>query len=802
MDNTKLGHFSLLEKIGEGGMGRVYKARDTRLGRLVAIKLLAEARSEDAGRRARFVQEAKAASALNHPNIITIHEVGEQDGRTFIVMELVEGKPLNELIPAKGMRLTDALRIAAQVAGALTTAHAAGIVHRDLKPANIMVDAQGRVRVLDFGLAKLSAPAALFAVEADEGTRTLVLDQPVTEEGMIVGSVPYMSPEQAEGKPVDARSDIFSFGAVLYEMITGQRAFRGESRVSTLAALMEKDPKPPSEISSTTPPELERLIARCLRKDVNRRSQNMADVKLALEELRDESKSGKLMRPILAVGVGARRWLWPAVAGGCGIIAAAALGFAWLSHRGDTSPQGPELVRLSPDDGHSYSAPAISSDGKFVAYISDRTNNRELWLQQVGGGDPIQLTHSGETVSDPGFFPDGTRLLYMTTPVDREKTSTIEMIATLGGQAHVLIRSRLIDGASLSPDGREIAYFDYSQPSRRLMIISSDGGQPRVLSNWERTQGRLKDDLTIWTSDSRMLLCMGSKRPEATTLDEWEWFALPVDGGNPVATGAGDVLRASGLGISGPSLMAGDRVLFGAGKTGRQNAWEIRLSPGSWHVQGAPRRITFGTLDEWPAAMSTTGTIAIQTAKYSADVYLIPLSPLTGQPTGIARRLTRDGRYKMRLPSGGDPGTAYFYVQDPGSRTERYNGYGLDLESSRQWRRSRFPGPGVAARTLEKRGSSEQDSLIVGRIIGHGITGPRRRTGLRELLGPVGTVPHPGVIHICSSEQDRLIVVRIISHRVTGPSRRTDLRRFLYPVGAIPYPSVIQYCEGCTLSAE
>src|ERR1035441_10152154 len=216
MDNTKLGHFSLLEKIGEGGMGRVYKARDTRLGRLVAIKLLAEARSEDAGRRARFVQEAKAASALNHPNIITIHEVGEQDGRTFIVMELVEGKPLNELIPRTGMRLTDALRIAAQVAGALTTAHAAGIVHRDLKPANIMVDAQGRVKVLDFGLAKLSAPAAA-PTGADETTRTLTADQPVTEAGVILGSVPYMSPEQAEGKPLDARSDIFSFGAVLYE---------------------------------------------------------------------------------------------------------------------------------------------------------------------------------------------------------------------------------------------------------------------------------------------------------------------------------------------------------------------------------------------------------------------------------------------------------------------------------------------------------------------------------------------------------------------------------------------------------
>jgi serine/threonine protein kinase len=327
MDSASLGHFTLVEKIGEGGMGRVYKARDTRLERLVAIKLLPEARLAGTDRRSRFVQEARAASALNHPNIITIHDIAEQDGQTFIVMELVAGKPLNELISRKGMRLTEALRIAAQVAGALTAAHAAGIVHRDLKPANIMVDAHGRVKVLDFGLAKLVADGSR-AVAADEPTRTMNLGEPHTDEGVILGSVPYMSPEQAEGRPVDARSDIFSFGTVLYEMITGQRAFRGESRASTLAAVVEKDPQPASEIAAGTPPELERVIGRCLRKDVNRRSQNMADVQLALEELRDESESGKLVRPSGAGPAGApgRRWLWPAVAAAAVLVAAAALG--------------------------------------------------------------------------------------------------------------------------------------------------------------------------------------------------------------------------------------------------------------------------------------------------------------------------------------------------------------------------------------------------------------------------------------------------------------------------------------------
>ncbi|MBM4225692.1 MAG: serine/threonine protein kinase, partial [Gammaproteobacteria bacterium] len=268
----QLGPFTVLGKIGEGGMGVVYKARDTRLDRTVAIKLLPDGKLADADRRARFIQEAKAASALNHPNIVTIHEINEDAGRTYIVMEFIDGKPLNELIPRSGMKLLDGLRIAVQAADALTAAHAANIVHRDLKPGNIMVDGNGRVKILDFGLAKLAAkPLAA----TDE---TLTIGAALTEEGVIVGSAPYMSPEQAEGKQVDARSDIFSFGSVLYELFSGKRAFAAESRVSTLAAVVEKNPAP---LGEAVPPELEKLIARCMRKDLAKRSQHISDVKFA-----------------------------------------------------------------------------------------------------------------------------------------------------------------------------------------------------------------------------------------------------------------------------------------------------------------------------------------------------------------------------------------------------------------------------------------------------------------------------------------------------------------------------------------
>jgi serine/threonine protein kinase len=221
-----ISHYKILEKLGEGGMGVVYEARDTNLDRFVAIKVLPAEKVADPERKQRFVQEAKAASSLNHPNIITIYDIGQAQGVDFISMECVVGKTLDRLIPQRGMRLNEALKYAVQIADALARAHSAGIVHRDLKPGNIMVNEHGLVKVLDFGLAKLTEATP---VGEDESTRTI---RPTTEEGKIVGTVAYMSPEQAEGKKVDARSDIFSFGSVLYEMVTGGQAFHGDTKAS------------------------------------------------------------------------------------------------------------------------------------------------------------------------------------------------------------------------------------------------------------------------------------------------------------------------------------------------------------------------------------------------------------------------------------------------------------------------------------------------------------------------------------------------------------------------------------------
>lgn len=285
-------HYQFLERLGAGGMGEIYRAQDTRLNRFVAIKVLTGSGSSDPDRRRRFIQEAQAASALNHPNIITIHDILTDGESQFMVMEHVQGKTLGDLIPKGGLRVPQVLKFAMQMTDALQTAHAAGIIHRDLKPGNVMVTEAGLVKVLDFGLAKLAEPAP---ITQDDATRTIA-DAPLTMEGSIIGTVAYMSPEQAQGKKVDTRSDIFSLGVVLYEMITGTRAFQGDSTVATLTAILRDDVRPMTEIAPDVPAKLEEVIIKSLQKSQDDRFQTMKEMHMALGALKHESDSGILYR--------------------------------------------------------------------------------------------------------------------------------------------------------------------------------------------------------------------------------------------------------------------------------------------------------------------------------------------------------------------------------------------------------------------------------------------------------------------------------------------------------------------------
>jgi serine/threonine protein kinase len=356
----QLGSYQIQSLLGAGGMGVVYKGRDLRLNRSVAIKVLPRDKVSDPERKRRFIQEARAASALNHPNIITIYDIGNESGIDFIVMEYVEGKTLDQLLPHKGMKLNEALKIAVQIADALAKAHSAGIIHRDLKPSNVMVRDDGLVKVLDFGLAKLTEVSE----SGEEATRTL---QSQTEEGMIIGTLSYMSPEQAEGKKVDARTDIFSFGAVLYEMVAGQKAFQGESKLSTLTAIANRNPTPVIEMNPVLPRDLDRIINHCLRKDPARRFQHMDDLKVELEELKEECTSGTLAVTSSAVRPDRRAWLWAAGA----VMVAAILITSWIFRGYSKKPQTvPETVPLTSDAGYEVQ-PSFSPDGNQVVFSWD-----------------------------------------------------------------------------------------------------------------------------------------------------------------------------------------------------------------------------------------------------------------------------------------------------------------------------------------------------------------------------------------------------------------------------------------------
>jgi predicted Ser/Thr protein kinase len=414
----KLGGYEIIAPIGEGGMGTVWRARDEKLGRQIAIKVV---KADDPS--GRLLHEARAAARVNHPNVVTVHEVGEHEGYVFLVMELVDGRPLGEGIPRGGMPLRKALEYAIPIARALEAAHKLGIVHRDLKPANVMVTTDGAVKLLDFGLAKdVALPATL---DSNVETKT-ALANPETEEGRVAGTIAYMSPEQAQGKALDGRTDIFSFGTLFYEMLTGRRPFDRENKLSTLAAILREEPAP---IDRRLPESVERLAMRCLRKDPNRRFQTGADLRAALEDLKDESESSATVPRSVP-----RRRIKPAIAASIAAIAAIAALIVWPPWRSAPAPALSAPVQITYEGGVA-ATPAISADGKLFAFASDKSEpgNLDIWLRQMRGGAPVRLTSLAAQEYNPQFSSDGTRLYYLSK--DRE----IEEMPTLGGPARKII---------------------------------------------------------------------------------------------------------------------------------------------------------------------------------------------------------------------------------------------------------------------------------------------------------------------------------------------------------------------------
>jgi Tol biopolymer transport system component len=634
---ARLGPYEIIAPLGAGGMGEVYRARDTRLGRTIAVKVLPAVGPGDADSRRRLLQEARAASALNHPNIVAVYDVGTELGSEFVAMELVDGRPLSDLLIRSGLPLADALKYAVQIADAVAAAHAAGIVHRDLKPTNVMVTGAGAIKVLDFGIAK--------AIGAGSGqTATITVVQ--TAEGQIIGTPNYMSPEQAEGRPVDPRSDIFSFGSMLYEMITGRVAFRRDTALATLTAITRDEPQKMSAVVDAVPHELERIVTKCLRKDPARRAQSMADLRVALEDVRDDLVAGRIDSPTSAAPQTTRRISKAEL----GFIAAAllvgiAVGALVIGRNAASgAPDGAvaslptALTRVTYDDGYADS-PALSPDGKLIAFASDRAgaDNLDIWVQQVSGGNPVQLTRGGADERDPSFSPDGGQIVYRS----EAEGGALYTIPALGGEPRLLVE-RGINGR-YSPDGRRIAYWTGSQigtpdapGSHKTFVMALAGGASSELKGFTGAR------YPAWSPDGQFLV-VAAHRGDASSQD---WWMVRLADGEAFQTGAAAAFRAAGVeGFTPrPAAWIGNQILAATG----DHLWSVVAGPAPAHSAQQVHRLTFGPGEASQPSASRDGLVAFVGSTATESVWAMPLDPDTGKVRGELRPLTEGSGPSMR----------------------------------------------------------------------------------------------------------------------------------------------------------
>src|SRR5690242_9583647 len=495
-------HYQIVNLIGEGGMGEVYLATDTTLGRRVALKVLPTFVSKDPERLRRFTQEARAASRLSHPNVCVVHEIGEtDDGRPFIAMEYVEGVTLRQRMREHAMKLGDVLDIAIQIADALTAAHEAGIVHRDIKPENIVLRPEGYVKILDFGLAKLTER---YKGVSHATMSTLLFD---SSPGTVIGTAAYMSPEQARGVGVDERTDVWGLGVVLYEMASGRPPFTGETPTDVVVAIVEKEQLPISQFVEGTPPELERIVKKALRKDRNERYQSLKEMAIDLRSLRREHEVIK--KP-------ARRdsGAWMGIAALAVIILAVAVyGFYKLRARNETKLRVPfervEVTKLT-TNGNALMA-AISPDGKYVAYVTGQSGKQSLWLRQVDINSNAQLIAPREgNYLGAAFSPDGNYVYFGYAEPGRNDSAQIYRLPVLGIGAAPM-RFELQQGPpALSHDRKRMAFirFDRQAQTDSLTVANADGSGEQIVGTRKWPQRFAWDALSHpeWTADDRRLM--------------------------------------------------------------------------------------------------------------------------------------------------------------------------------------------------------------------------------------------------------------------------------------------------------
>jgi len=664
MIGETISHYRVVEKLGGGGMGVVYKAEDTDLGRFVALKFLPEELAQDSQALERFRREARAASALNHPNICTIYEIGKHEGQSFIAMEYLDGMTLKHRIGGRPMETETILSLAIEIADALDAAHAVGIIHRDIKPTNIFVTKRGHAKILDFGLAKVTPPIAGPDSESQAaGQTTVTMEEHLTSPGQAVGTVAYMSPEQVRAKELDVRTDLFSFGAVLYEMATGQLPFHGESSGLIFKAILDSDPPPAIRFNRDLPPRLEEIIHKALEKDRDLRYQSSSEIRADLKRLNRDTQSG-----VSAAGnvpaTRSKHWSFWLVATFAAIaIMGAGLYLKW---RGNSTAQGKPLAQLDLTQ-NAVDDPVVSSlispDGRQLAYTD---HSEGLVLLQIDTGEKRHFSSVGN-VTLVAWYPDGTHLL-----VRPPNYRGLLRLSTVDGSTRTLLAdSVMVADAAVSPDGARVAWTDVpSNTTSKLRVMSADGeNSHEILSaenlaqvNWSPTSRR------IVVSSTNSAMTSGTLR----TCDAE---------GHDCSVFLSDAKLVTSEGGSYVVWAADGRVIYRLRESRRanENLWSVPLDPDSGRVKGKPTQITAwaGYRMEGISKSLDGKRLAVERMRTNQAIRLLDLhSP--GQTLATSRELGADN-WPKSSPAWTPDGSSVIYVSYP---QERFSIFREDLRTN------------------------------------------------------------------------------------------------------------------------
>jgi len=633
---STLGHYEVVGTLGRGGMGEVYLARDTTLGRQVALKILLADVADDPERGARFDKEARAVAALNHPNIVTVHSIERAGDVRFITMEYVSGKTLSTVIPPTGLPLTTFFEYALPLVDAVGAAHQQGVAHRDLKPDNVMVGADGRVKVLDFGLAKL-VPGPTEGLT----TTTVAPSQGRTAEGQVFGTVAYMSPEQAQGQSVDHRSDVFSLGIMLHEMVTGRRPFGGGNSASIVAAIL-RDPAPRiTESNPSHPAGLERIIKRCLAKNPSHRYQRGSDLWYELSELKEELQTASGTRVVAPV---ARRSRVRTTALGAVVVGALVGGVYWLWPGSDGGGPGSigdvTFSQLTHDAGQEL-FPSLSPDGRTIAYASASAGNLDVYVLRVGGENPVNLTRdSPADESQPAFSPDGEFIAFRS---ERDGGGILVMGATGESVRRV---ANFGYHPAWSPDGRQLLFVtqSVSDPAQRfttsqLWALTVETGERRLLSDGDAVQ-------PSWSPNGHRIAYWGTTGAGPGTV-----WTIPAGGGDPVAATTDESINWN------PAWAPDGRHLyFSSNRGGSMNVWRVPIDERSGRPTGPAEAVTSGAgASSQHVTLSRDGQrIAYVSRVETMNLQKIGFDVSTGTVQGTAESITRGSRAVAQPSVSGD----------------------------------------------------------------------------------------------------------------------------------------------------